>query len=183
MKIKKIYSLIAILVAIVVIISTLYYVELKPGKTTYTFYYNVEIQSFKTVNSSVIVPLPAFLEDEDYWIDELLLNSIKQGYMNVTRINTEYGNGLMLNASSNCRFIFSCDEKVPVNDLAMSSDEHDTSAWYHFYSDYDNSTSSLSVDVDMYNFEYIDEQSTGPSISIHIFPSPMGWFEYPAFTS
>jgi hypothetical protein len=109
----------AIVISIVVIISSSYI--LLREDHDYVFYYDVKVVSQGiSANYTLIVPMPDFQEDKDNWTNILVSDSIKQGNMTVTMVNTEYGKGLMINSSTSFRFHYRLNESVPAESLTLN---------------------------------------------------------------
>ena len=119
---KKKCVLFSIVVAIIIVISSCYLL-LPKDSYDYSFYYYVEICNIGIpVNSSVIVPMPDFQEDEIDWTELLLAESTKRGEMNLAVVNTDYGKGLMINSTGRCIISFNLTIQVPAQDLTMDNE-------------------------------------------------------------
>ncbi len=185
---RKLICILSICVVVIIILSTSYLLIFKENNN-YVFYYNFEIfgqGQGEPINYTVILPLPDFKEDITYWTQKILTESNREGEFNITVINTPYGRGLMINSSSSslCRLYINLNVSVPVDSLTMNNGEKvGDSIIYTFYAYENASSTALSLDVDMHNFEIIGaDNKTGISTSVHVYPTPVGWFEYPGPT-
>ena len=176
---KNTKILLSISISIVIILS-FYFFYVSHEENDYQFYYSVKIINTDiTYNSTVIVPLPDFYQNEQYWTDILLTESIKNGVINITIVNTEYGKGLLINSSNNAMLNITLYKKVPTNSLTMMETLNNRTFVCNFYT-YNYSTNLVSIDVDFENLKNINSTNKeGHYFSVHIYPAPIGWYEYP----
>ncbi|MBA3045554.1 MAG: hypothetical protein KKH41_04180 [Candidatus Thermoplasmatota archaeon] len=178
-KITKI--IISIIVSTILILSSYFIYTFNEGNEgyIYSFYYNVEILNDPLCNSTVIVPLPDFYQNAQYWTDILLNNSFKEGNINVTVVNSVYGKGLLINSSEKAIINITLNQQVPADSLTMMTFINNRTFGCHYYT-YNNSNNLVSIDVDFNNYRIINSiNKVGHMFSAHIFPAPIGWYEYP----
>ena len=175
------YMSISLIVALILILSSTYLIY-NVDNESHSFNYKIELRhSGYSFNSSIIVPIPNFTENEEYWINLLLNESNKEGKIDVSLVDTEYGLGMMINSSGFCSLSLEVDRHVPVSSSTMVKEinEDGNGIVHHFYSEYDNSTGWLSVDLDMHNYKITNSEiKIGFSTSAFVYPAPIGWFEW-----
>lgn len=165
----------ALATALIIIIASYSLFVNQTDEPAHEFYYGVDILiQGEPTNYSLIVPMPDFQTEKDYWTNFLLSESIVEGDLTITIMNTSYGKGLMLNASDNCRLYLQLNESVPAENLTMNP----IGSHYAFYAFISNQTTSISIDVNMDNYEFINStDKIGVSNRIHVYPVMSGWYE------
>ena len=179
---KKYLAIIgSIIVAILMITGYFYFLpseneNIDNENITYSFYYDVEIQCSNPVNSTVIVPYPAFYDNYNDWRNILLNQSIVDGQMDLSIVNTEYGRGLKIQSIHNeshgfSKLELSLNIEVPAQMLTMGYEGLGNKV----FAEFDNSSCWLCIHIDFHNYWIQNGTKHGYRESAHAHLHSTGW--------
>jgi hypothetical protein len=178
-------AVICVLGAAIIIAGTGYYIVARNQfSVKHVFIYQVEIYDAgeTSKNYSVIIPMPDFYKDESKWTDKIIQDSVKEGIMNISFVNTDNGRGLMINSSNRCELFFNCSVDVPSESLTMYNNISGC-AVYAYKDSTDGNYTKLAIYVNLKRYIIEEKESPWPGsmktwYQLSVYPVAFGWSNY-----